>query len=946
MQRHFTLGLGLAGSLLGTTALAQTRGVLGRDNANFARRLLEAGYTDLSSNLCRTITDNGASGTEQLEIQALGFELKVKEIGRNPDLAARVPALRKVIEDENAFIQENGRTTVGDVVRSNLPSVYLELVGTLNALVDLEKDPARRAELIQLGQQTFTEAKATLSERIERFEKVLEQGTGNVEYAERQLFISRYNLARMDYQHAQLHPNGSPERKELLESALERFQDFGFEYSDELLNYQGIIYQGLCHEGLDKDEDALIDYEDVVALRELYAVDEKGQYQLGEEEANVISGATLWRVRLLTKMKRLREAAAAAEDFLRTIPGAEYASSGIDVMEAKAKAEIAAGDIARASATAQALVDLDPSGRAGRIGRELLSQLPVGNLSPDKILALAETAAQRGEFSRAQDLCRRARETARGARDEAEIGGQSYFLLGNIYRAQRRLHEASLAFDLAFELYPRSSKAPEALDAAVNTYSEIGRRDKSRYYSGRANERMNALATRYAQHPLAAKAGIWEGRRREEEGDYAGAIQFYEKIDPASPSYHEVSFRVANATYLQAQSLAKEKPAEAQPLLRKAEELYGKSITLLTKAMEETLDTAVQQRLATWIFSARIGLATLLIDVGKPGQAQPVLAEAEKRTGNDPERIAAVWSLRIQGLQAEGRVDEAVRLFEALLAGSPDAPAVASSAGVLARALDKAANDQFEKDAASKRAAELWRKAAFYYSLSVERALAGVAALQADVVGEVAQRLYVIGLFFNRVPEGQTTFVDWQGELSDTELWETTARIYERLGAQAPSYRIAIEHARTLAILGRMSEAVEIYARLFDQVALVDSKGKFDLSVIEARPELVSAYLEWGVATHQVALDPRDDARLDRSLEIYKRIFDQTDHTQRLWWQARYFQIKLFSDRGDYSNANEAIQNIKRTVHPDYDEGRYGFEDKFKTLEAELSKKVFKEKKN
>jgi len=939
MQRHLLLGL--VGPIFASAALAQGKGILGRENAAFARRLFEEGYTDLSENLCRVITEGGASGVELLEVQALGFELRVKEIARDPDLAARVPALRKVIEEENDFIDENARTNVADVARTNLPNVYLELAGTLNVLLDQEKDMARRAEMIQLGQEIFTEAKASLGERVERFAKQIQAGTGNLNYAQQQHLTSLYNLAKMDYQHALLHPLGSPERKQLMESALEKFQDFCFEYPDALFNYSGIIYQGLCHDGLGLPDDALIDYEDAVALREEYARDQKGLYQVGEDEANVISGATWQRIKLLTRLKRLREAVAAAEDFLQTIPGAVYASSGIDVLRAKAEAEIAAGDIGRASATAQSLVDLDPQGKPGLIGRDLLSRLPVKNLPPDKILGLAETSAQKGEFSRALDLCRRARETARGARDEQEIGGVSFFLIGNIYRAQKRLHEASLAFDLVAELYPKGTRAPEALDAAVNTYSEIARRDKARFYSERANERMKALATRYSQHPLAAKAGIWEGRRREEEGDFAGAIQFYEKIDPSSPSHFEVSFRIANATYSQAQSLAKEKPAEAQPLMRKAEDLYGKSIALLTKAQEETLDAAVQQRLANWIFTARIGLATLLIDVGKPGQAQPVLAEAEKRAGNDPDKTAAVWSLRIQGLQAEGRVDDAVRQFEALLQINPDAPAISGSAGVLARALDKAANDQFEKDPASSRAEDLWRKSAFYYSLSVGRALAGASALDADVVGNVAQRLYVIGLFFNQVPEGQTTFVDWQGELVDAELWETTEKIYQRLESQAPSYRIAIEHARTLGILGRMAEAETIYARLFDQVSLFDAAGRFDKATTDARPELPSAYLEWGVATHAVGLDTKDDGRLDRAQEIYKRMFDNSNPEYRTWWQAKYFYIRLFSDRGEYETAETAIKSLKRTTSTQYDEGRFGFKDKFLSLEAELSKKVF-----
>src|SRR5206468_2584593 len=210
------------------------------------------------------------------------------------------------------------------VVRTSLPSVYLELAGTLNALLDQEKDPAKCAALSQLGQEVFTEAKAGLSERVERFAKQLAAGTGNRDYAEHQHVTSLYNLARMDYQHALLYPAGSPERKQLLESALKRFQDLGFDYSDKLENYKGIIYQGLCHEGLGKPDEALVDYEDAIGLREQSPRDASGLYQVSEDEANVVSGATLKRMLLLKRLKLQRVAAATAADFLRTITGDGY----------------------------------------------------------------------------------------------------------------------------------------------------------------------------------------------------------------------------------------------------------------------------------------------------------------------------------------------------------------------------------------------------------------------------------------------------------------------------------------------------------------------------------------------------------------------------------------------------------------------------------------------
>ena len=69
-------------------------------------------------------------------------------------------------------------------------------------------------------------------------------------------------------------------------------------------------------------------------------------------------------------------------------------------------------------------------------------------------------------------------------------------------------------------------------------------REKSSFYSKRADQRMNALATKYPQHPRAASAGIYQGQRREDEGDYQGARDFYAKISPDSSSYVEAQFRL------------------------------------------------------------------------------------------------------------------------------------------------------------------------------------------------------------------------------------------------------------------------------------------------------------------------------------------------------------------------------------------------------------------
>ena len=932
----------LACAALGASVAAQGKGALGRDNADFARKLFEEGYADLAEGLGRAIESNQGSATELLEVKALGFELQFDRAKRLNDLPARKEGLRAVIAAEQQFLSENARTNVANVVRANLPNVYLELASTLTAMQSRERDAAARGALTQEGQQVFDEAKQGLEKRIKDFKERIDNGTGDPVYNENQLRIALFNLARMDFQHAQLFAEVAPERQQLLESALKRFTDFNFDYSGLLQSYQGMIYQGLIREALGKSEDAIADYQDLIALREEFEVDAKGVYLIGPDEGDLISGATWQLVKLLTRMKRERAAIAAADDYLAHTPDPYLNKSGIDVAVAKAEAQISSGDIGGASTTAQALFDLDPQGIAGRRGRELLGRLPVSNLSPDKILKIAETSAGRGEFGRALDLCRLARELVRGARDEQDMGSASFQLAGTVYRSTGRLNEASLAYDLAFELYPTGKSTPECLYGAVNLYLELHKKDRARFYSERADDRMKKLAERFPNHPRSASAGIYQGQRRENDGDFEGARDFYGKIGKDTSFYHEAQFRLAGATYQQAKNLMVQgKRDEAEPLLKTAEDQYKSAMQLIQAAQETTLDTAIQQRLGNFLISCRLGLANLYLDTKRAKEVQPLLEGLDKKI-TDPDVVANVWGLRITALQAEGKIDEAVALFESVILTAKDSPGAAAAAGVLARALDESAQALFDKDPRAARAGELWRKAAYYYTLSVKPALAGTAPLRADSVSVVAQRLYIIGLFFNAVPEGQFTFVDWQGTVADPSMWEEARDIYDRLDKQAPSYRVSIERARTLAILGQVAEAEGIYARLFDQVTLFtpgDTTNRFDKTVTDARPELVTAYLEWGVSSQMVGLQSKDKARLDRAGDIYTRAIANSNSDQRLWWQAKFFAARLLFDIGDYAKSKLLLESVQRTTDTEFDKGRFGFRDKFQALANELKKK-------
>src|SRR5262249_44598516 len=157
-----------------------------------------------------------------------------------------------------------------------------------------------------------------------------------------------------------------------------------------------------------------------------------------------------------------------------------------------------------------------------------------------------------------------------------------------------------------------------------------------------------------------------------------------------------------------------------------------------------------------------------------------------------------------------------------------------------------------------------------YYVLSVKPQMKGDVAPNVDEMEGVANRLFVYGLHFNDVPEDVTSFLDWSGTVTAPEFWQQAAAVYEALLPSTPSYRSVISLARTYGFLGMWKEAAVAYAKLFEREAfVVPGAKKIDPEAIRARPELLPAYIEWGVAEQRAARADRDKARRERALGIF-----------------------------------------------------------------------------
>ena len=149
-------------SLSTGVAQAQTSAILGQENDVFARALFQEGYLDLAEGVCAAIEKGYADGkgdaNEVSEVKAIRFELRLGAAKRENDMGKRKELIQSVLQDANAFINENSRTKVASTVRDNLPDAYLELGETLTAILDREQDPQQIASIRQEGQTSFAQA--------------------------------------------------------------------------------------------------------------------------------------------------------------------------------------------------------------------------------------------------------------------------------------------------------------------------------------------------------------------------------------------------------------------------------------------------------------------------------------------------------------------------------------------------------------------------------------------------------------------------------------------------------------------------------------------------------------------------------------------------------------------------------------------------------------------
>ena len=936
-------------------AAAQDASVLNKkDDMEFAKALVEKGYPDLAERLLAVIEKQGGGGAEAkatAELIRLGVAqdaaIKIE------DLVKRKDALLKVLGDKQKFIESNRGTRAATDCSNGLPDLYGVIGETIAAAIRKEKDDKALELLRDQGNNIFLKAEDAAKARVAETKDASEKEPENEELLMAYAGAS-YNYCRTLYLHTTLYTPGTGKRNELDEAALKEYGEFDLNFTDTIFNIYAAIDAGLILKDLNKDKDAIDSLDLAIRVRESFGEkDKKGRWPIGSPDfADIVAYGILQKMLVLKEMKQTAEMIATAEDYDATMPAPWDTQSCINIYKELAEAKLAAGDTKSCVDIADQMLKVDPNGYGGVVGRELKERAGGGTFK-DK-LTTAQTRLASNDYDRAFAICREVISDTAGTPDAQEGGCLALLTIGYGYQKRGWTEEAALAYQTAVDRFPKAAAASEALGLAIDCFALAQRAGRRKYYKDQIEEDMNRLIRDYPKDPRAADIQMQKAKILEGEGDFEGANKIYEGVQPTATGYTKARLMIGMLYFQMADKLSKEKDSKKEDvnaLLGKAEAGLKEAITVIGTAKGKTIDAGVTKALdeQEWVASLSLVKLYMLDSYGKVALATPMIDALEGKWGKDAVKGPQIQDLRGRLFLSQGKFEDAEKWVSDLYAR--DKKGAAGPAGQLARALDQMGADKFTAKADSLEGEDLWKRAAKFYYMSIKPQVDGTVTQDADEMSQVGGRFYVYGLHFNAVPDDRKTFIEWvPGQRRNSEYWTRAAEIYEATLQIAADIKVTISLGRTygfLAVLGdapKWVEGARVYGKLFEQEPLVNSKNRqrLDPQMMKAKPELIFAYVEWGVCERMAYTVDNDKGRVARCLGTIFQPLQNTlkpDTSPQAYWATRYHEVRALMDAGEYPNAKLAIEDIKRQVSPTFDEGKFGYQALFEAAYEELKKK-------
>lgn len=969
VARKALLGLLLAAALL------PVRGEAKEPVQQFLEGLRRAELFDLAAEYLQSLANNPSISDEVK--RTIPYELGKTLVERSravKDPAARLKTLDLAAQQFQAFVAESPNHDLAPAAQTELGTVLVERGLALVETAGRPANAGRKDQLITEARGVFAQAQTLfdttekrLSEewetlKVQAFNRDNEDDVAKRKEATEKLRLARVQAATVAFESSKTYEPGTPEHKQALEGAAERFRDLRERYRKYAIGLYAAMFQGRAYQDMGDTKRAVTVYQEVLqfpedeAFRDIQAqclslvlqcwtLDSEKQYEVAaqkgeewlqkarpdDERSREGLGIRYFTAIALDKQLDAAKTAGMPEDAGQRRTLLEHATFLTKIRseyQQPAKSLIAKYRNVDPSAQPQTFAEARDAAKAAldaMAGHEEF--IKVAN-STQNAEMLPEVPAKEAAIETAREEARRLYELSLTLRDEEttldDLNAARYFL-SYLYYQDKRYFDAAVIGEFLARRYPDSAAAKSAAHIALNAY-------RMTYAASPAEQR---------QFEVDRMAGIaqyitekWPGEAEAdqswmiladvaiEQQDLAKAAEYLNKIAPESPRRGEADLKAGSALwgqYLTSMRL----PPEERPAPEALAALSQRAESTLAEGVARMRQAIVDPSQVTYtLLASELSLAQIYVESGQSAKALEVLekpdsgclalvrAKAEvANRGNFFEETYKAALRAFVGAQRLPEAEQAMTELEALVADRQDAAARLTRIYI---SLGRQLEEQVDRLRSENKTAEL--------QAVLDGFTRFLAVISAREQGNTYGSLNWVAETFYRLGAGLDTADELTPEARN--YYEQASQTYERMLARAdaePGWAPKVDQTKMdLNVrIARCQRELGDYKKALDRLAAILEKNPH---ILDAQFEAASTYQEWGrvkpVYYKNAILGGREkgDGYLFFGWLRLSKMLVRKPQQRALYYEASYNMVECRFRLGASQQGDERTKNLDLSI--------------------------------
>ncbi|HVR74482.1 MAG TPA: tetratricopeptide repeat protein [Planctomycetota bacterium] len=765
--------------------------------------------------------------------------------------------------------------------------------------------------------------------------------------------------SRAEIEHSRLPGMDEAARRRILGEAIQRMQDFQFDFAADAMSFEAMAIEGRCHKELGDVRAAEDRFAGALSLRArlVEAGREPAEYHLG-----ILASAYLTLAEILVESGKPREAAKLVDQALGEDRTLEAAPMGWALKLLKAECLFQLDDLAGAHDLAARVRSIDPDGPLGAAAKEKLrvwSQSAAARGSkamPERLLITAGSLLENEQWVPALDAYRQVIDLSRTDAEKARHQPEAYMGIGQCLSRMGRHAEAASAYEDLFKAFPSHELAPRAsFEAARSLGSQFAVSNDPRD-EARQEACLATLLEKWPKHAAARSVAFLRAENLERSRQLKEAADLYRTVPDDAEVYESALVSAARCCYMDAGSSGGERnePDAVKAALAKAEGILQVFFERAASPRFIPRNPDAQKLRDSLTFAATQQLALIYSHeaVARYADSLKLLDTHASTMPEDDPRRARVLALKVRAHLALGEVTEADACLGTMLERFPTSPVIAQTSKSVAARLEDTVEEVSRSGGSPGVVKSRLEKVFKYYMTWFKESASRGARIGASEALSVAGSLVRAARRLNGLAPGTAAFIGLKdGRIEAPRYFAETALLLStllegKLGKLQEEDRLGVmaDLARCEAFTASDAEgwerARDRYTAIVSGWNLVDASNRISLGAApRLATTLISVYIELGCVHFELS-SLGQGSHFDEAVTVFQNTLQVTESASEPWWIAKYMTLALLVERGgpsDLKLAEVIVGNLEKS-YPDYDEDRFGMRGRILGLKGILAR--------